>query len=288
MGLHDRSLSVARAVFRRAVSVAFSDQPWRIREVDLGDRIQLVWISEHVGRKIALGIYEKAEAAFLQGVIESGDHCLDVGANVGYFTHLMAAGVGPQGRVVAVEPSRKNVRLIELNAVLNGTDDIVSVMNVAAAEADDLVLEMALRGESATSHVRGLAGEAADMDERPDAMRSKTRLAAVPAASIDSLVENLDLPGVDVVKMDIEGFELRALRGMRRLLGDRQRRPRLMMIEVVDRFLRHYGDSSPELLSFLSSFGYLPHVLAGSGGLRPYEPDGDADRSNVYFTTAGE
>ena len=82
--------------------------------VDVGDR----W---GVGRKIYVQReYDPVETSYLMQVLKPGMLFLDIGANIGYFTLLAASAVGPEGRVIAVEPEPKNYRVLTKNLALNG------------------------------------------------------------------------------------------------------------------------------------------------------------------------
>ena len=66
-------------------------------------------------------------------LVRPGWRCLDVGANHGYYTLIMADGVGPTGNVLAVEPNRKPARLLPLTLSVNGFSDWVEVVERAAS-----------------------------------------------------------------------------------------------------------------------------------------------------------
>jgi FkbM family methyltransferase len=61
---------------------------------------------------------------------------------------------------------------------------------------------------------------------------------------------------IDLVKIDVEGAELKVLRGMQRLLSER--RVRRLAVEITPDFLRRFGDSREELFAYLAGFGFLP------------------------------
>src|SRR5262245_45011151 len=74
-----------------------------------------------VGRPLhATRQYEPHVCAALRRVLRPGMTFLDIGANVGFFTMLAASAVGATGRVFAVEPFQSNLKLLYLNAQLNG------------------------------------------------------------------------------------------------------------------------------------------------------------------------
>lgn len=145
------------------------------------------------------GEFEAEEVARFLAVIGTYDVLVNVGANTGYYVCLARAkGV----RVVAVEPDERNLKLLMRNCEINGWLD-VEVLPVAVGSSAGLL--PIYGGGTAASLVRGWAGAA-----------KARRL--VPVDTLDNLLGQR-LGGQRVlVLMDVEGFELQALRGARRLL----------------------------------------------------------------------
>jgi FkbM family methyltransferase len=135
--------------------------------------------------------------------IARGAVCVDVGAQAGYFTLLMADLAGPEGRVHAVEPLPSNVALLTANVALNGLSPRVSVHAVALG--NDAQGEITLRPA-----YPGSMNAARVPDGTPDALR-------VAATTLDRLLG--DLPRLDVMKIDAEGAEHAILEGGDALLA---------------------------------------------------------------------
>lgn len=79
------------------------------------------------------GVFEPALSEVIDKLVGKGDVCLDVGANVGYFTLLLAHKVGPTGRVMAVEASPGNIGKLQSNIAKNHDDDRVQVVHAACS-----------------------------------------------------------------------------------------------------------------------------------------------------------
>lgn len=252
--------------FRAASGVLFPRAP-QVRQVTLEGRAQLVWAHEHVGRKIILRQFERRETAWFARQVRPGDVCVDAGANVGYYTNLFASRVGAGGRVVAVEPVRRNRLLIELATLLNRTESVVRIVPAALTESDGEV-RFAVDPDSAYSHT---------------ATRTDEATQTVPGHALDSLVQELALPRVDVLKMDIEGGELNALYGMTKTLSDAARRPRVMMIELYSPHLAHHGHTIDDVGGHLDRMGYDARVLARGGVLVPFTRAHHDAVYNVFF-----
>ena len=127
-----------------------------------------------------------------------GQRAIDIGAHKGGYTYWLARGVGPAGRVVAVEPQANLAsRLAELTRRMPQ----VTVRNLAISDANGPA-EIVLRS-SGSSHGASLTGwPDGDPGIRVPVMRSTLR----------DLMTATGLPRVDFIKCDIEGHELRVLR----------------------------------------------------------------------------
>ncbi len=150
-----------------------------------------------IGNAIGKGVsYEPHVSALLKRQLARGDTFLDVGANIGYFTMMAAKLVGPQGRVVAIEPMDKNLQLIYLGIKKNGFQN-VDVHPFGASEHSGLV---AIITDPGTSN--------ALVQSAPSARQPSLY---APTRSIDSMCAELER--VDFMKIDIEGHEVFAWRG---------------------------------------------------------------------------
>jgi FkbM family methyltransferase len=139
--------------------------------------------------------FESNERKLFCDAIKPGSVVLDVGANVGIYT-LLAAKRG--ARVFAIEADPRNVKTLRHHVHLNGFDDLVTVFPVAVGDQEGTVTLFRAPGNSGHSN----------LFDGIDPVQ-------VPCRTIDSL----GLPHIDVCKMDIEGNELRALKGMDTTIG---------------------------------------------------------------------
>lgn len=86
-----------------------------------------------IGLNIARDRFEEAEIDFVRRSVRPGDHVVDVGANIGFFSIWMASLVGPLGQVYAYEPLEQNAALLEKSARENGFEDRIVLRRDAVA-----------------------------------------------------------------------------------------------------------------------------------------------------------
>lgn len=139
--------------------------------------------------------------------LKPGDTFVDIGANIGYFTLLAAFLVGDEGRVFAFEPNISNCELLKLGLTDNQFHNVTLYPHAVAESEQPFLLE-----------VNGSNGWVIPFD----APRAATRETDNPtqflttSVTIDHTLRDVDR--VDLIKMDIEGAEYRALQGMAEVL----------------------------------------------------------------------
>jgi FkbM family methyltransferase len=151
----------------------------------------------------ALGHVEPEVQEVLAELLRPGDAFYDVGANIGYFTLIGARLVSPTGRVVAVEPQPSALHRLRHNLAINGFDNVT-------------VIEAAIADEE---------GEC-DLMVSPEGILEWAALAPSPIPGVPTIPVRVttldklraDLPPPRVVKLDVEGAEGQAVRGMHEIL----------------------------------------------------------------------
>ena len=238
-------LSLARVLDTVVVS-RLGRGPIRVRgQWMLLDRGDVLELASH-------GVYEPAETRFIEGRLRPGSVVVDVGANIGYHTLVLARVVGPSGRVFAFEPDPENFELLRKNVEMNGYRNTY----LFRAAVSDRGGSTALFLSSNTADHRTY--------QPPNQPRESV---AVEACRLDDRLA--DLAALDFVKLDIQGFEWRALEGMRSLLE--RSAGCCLMIEFWPRGLVDAGCEPSRFLDRLAELGFeLNHVVA-TGQLRPVE-----------------
>lgn len=185
-----------------------------------------------------LGTYEPELQTAIREFVKPGMVVYDVGANIGYITLLLSDAVGVNGQVFAFEALPNNMKRLQENIAVNNYDNRVTM--ISAAVADRSGKKRFLVGPSGgMGKLEGSAGRGGV--DYPEFIE-------VPSICLDDFVfaENHSFP--DVIKIDIEGGEVLALKGMQRMLAHTQP---LILIEL------HGPEAARITWDTLSSSGYM-------------------------------
>ncbi len=178
------------------------------------------------------------EEVFLRELDLAEKTVFDIGAANGLTTLFFARKVGPAGRVIAFEPNPRSNAGIHDHIELNGFSN-VSVFSTGIGEEASTV-------EFLYCPDRPALGTANPELQKKRRSLPGTKTVMVDIDSLDHLISENDLPSPDFIKLDVEGLELFALRGMARTLENH--RPKLM-VEL-------HGQREEEVALFLLERGY--------------------------------
>ena len=155
---------------------------------------------------IRRGYWERWTTLSVLSLIRPGDRIVEVGANVGYYTVLMADAVGPTGSVLALEANPRLADLAQRSLALNGLEGRAQALAQAALDRSGTVSFVTSRTVSGGGHV-------AVLDQPPFA---DSEVIEAPAARLDDLIQGR----VDLIRMDAEGSEPFVMAGAERILAD--------------------------------------------------------------------
>jgi FkbM family methyltransferase len=240
--------------------------PWRLAKTM--DRIGMVPIRREVEPQISLlldpadlvgraildkGTWETETWGVIDRRLPAGGTFIDVGAHIGYYSLKAAKKVGPDGRVLAIEPNPHTAAELRENIRHSGAHQ-VEVEEVACSSAEG-TLEL-------FSASRANTGRASLARQNATVGSSAPVKFQVRARPLDDVVRERKLMRVDVIKADVEGAEHVVLLGSQETL--RRFRP-VLMLEFVDRQLRAMNSSAEQLTAFLTNLGYQPAAKANVG-----------------------
>ncbi|MGZ3885198.1 MAG: FkbM family methyltransferase [Bacteroidia bacterium] len=187
---------------------------------------------------------DKDEIAVLRRLIKPGDHVLDIGANIGFYAKLLSGMTGENGKVYCFEPDALNFKHLRKN--------VSSLKNVA-------IFPSAVSEKNETLKI--YRSKLLNVDHRTYAVNNYDSVEEIPAVSIDSLLKAGTIEKADLIKIDIQGYELTAFKGMLQLLKTAS--PPIVA-EYWPHGFKRAGTSAVEFFDFFNAFGYKLFKIDGA------------------------
>lgn len=231
---------------------ALRGQTVRVKWLD-GIKLDLRMGTDTARLVFVAGEIDPNEFFFLAGFLKPGMSVIDVGANEGLFTLFCRKRVGAAGRVIAIEPSERELRQLRENLRINGFADVEIIPSAIGARTGQAQLGIAELDHAGFNALGAVAAPWVKLVGR----------SAVTVTTLDVLAETRHWPRIDLIKMDIEGSELDALRGAEALLA--RDRP-LLLLEAEDESLALRGASLAEFLAWLAAHNYEAMDFSGTDG----------------------
>jgi FkbM family methyltransferase len=147
-------------------------------------------------------VFEPVLSKLVWNIVEEGDVCVDAGANVGYFTLLMAQKAGCRGKVISIEAAPGNAARLTQNIKLNNFEDRVEVISAACSDSAG-ALTFYLHSKSDML----CRLERPKKDELDYWLMGRKWMSTVVRADTLSALVGRDAPNVSFIKMDVEGTE---------------------------------------------------------------------------------
>jgi len=142
--------------------------------------------------------------------IQSGDMVVDAGARIGSYAAKISAAVGDKGRIVAIEPEPRNYACLLKNIKANKLNNVTAIQKMLWSSTQKLDLYLSADGAAHSAYCNSFYG-------------STGALLSAEAETLDNILEELGIDSVNFVKMDIEGSEIEAFRGMKKILQSNAR-----------------------------------------------------------------
>jgi FkbM family methyltransferase len=216
-------------------------------EVDLPYGIRMAippnWKST---RNYATGVFERETSILFQKIVKEGMKILDVGANIGYYTLFASRLVGVSGKIYAFEPDAKAFEYLSRNIAANKCSNVVGIAK-------------------AISDRQGSAYFICNKPEEGFISNSPLSNLGIIAQtiSLDNYFSEAGWPQVDIIKMDIEGGEHSALRGMKELS---KRNPHMKLIMEFNRNNIERAETTTEEIAYtLFELGFRRGYLIERG-----------------------
>lgn len=191
-----------------------------------------------IGRSIFnTGLWEPEVSEVVESIVKPGMTVIDVGADIGYYTLLLARLVGPSGKVLAFEPIPAAKAYLDFNVELNHLDAVQTFPVALFDKSGEALLEDPLRASRINPGKKTAAGN--DI--------------AVSLVVLDESWPTYGIERVDFVKIDVEGAELNVLKGMEHTL--RMFHPHIL-VEIHASPLGNFGFTPSDLMDFLGAYAY--------------------------------
>jgi len=185
--------------------------------------------------------YRSGDKAFLEQVLNPGALVVDVGANIGLISIRSAKLVGNSGRVIAIEPNPKIAPFLQENVRLNGLNNVT-------------VFQTALGAKEGVTPF--------NCDRRDDCSRIIEKGGiTVPMTTLDKVIEIEPTRDIDLLKVDVEGYEFVVLEGASKSL----KRTKLIYIEVDAANYAIYGRRTEEMTELLEANGFDTFISDENG-----------------------
>jgi FkbM family methyltransferase len=224
--------------------------------------------------KAATQQHHRALASTIAQLVPPGAVVFDVGAHAGQYTKLFARAASA-GRVYAFEPGSYARSILRVVVWLHRLANVAIVPMALGAVCGVETLSVPLKRSA--SYGFGLSHFGPPQRRWPAVAQE-----LVAVTTIDTVAAALALDRVDLIKADIEGWELALLRGAERTL--RRFRPHLL-IELSNEHLARAGDRLDDAFAFLQGLGYAAFELAPGSTLVPVATPHDGD---FWFISSGD
>ncbi len=186
-------------------------------------------------------IHEKATTSLFKKIVKEGDMVVDLGANIGYFTLLASFLVGSKGKVFAFEPEPKNYSYLIKNIKLNNYKQTTAFQK-AVSDKNGITKLFICSYDTGHHTINQSNGIEAYKHGR---ILEREEFIDIETITLDEFFKNNE-KSIDVIKMDVEGAEFLALKGMDRILRTNYKIK--MFIEFFPLLIKKMGDSPEEFI----------------------------------------
>ncbi len=202
-------------------------------------------------RTMAEGLYERDVTGLFLKNVKEGMTVVDIGAHIGYHTVLLSKLAGKRGRVYAFEPDSANFKYLLQNLRKNNSDNVMAVPKAVSDTTGTALLSHSsiLKEGFLAAYTPGVS--------TPEAGE------VVATTRLDDFFAEKDRGGVDLVKLDIDGGEYAALKGMR---GVCHKNPSLRLVmEFSLSAMKRNGIGPASIVRLLNELGFTEARIIEQG-----------------------
>jgi len=211
-----------------------------------------------VSGAIFFNIYEKSESHFIKSICYEGMNILDIGANIGYYTALFSQLAGERGSVIAIEPDLESYKYLSKSINSFNYKNVLSFRLAASDIKQKLPLFISKEN-------RG--------DNRLYSTNQKRNSIMVDCLTVDELLEENKIENLDLIKIDVQGYEPKVLKGMLNIV--RSSKKLILLSEFWPKGILQAGESPKEFLTMLRKMQFQLFELKKNGFLVLLKPSED-------------
>ena len=210
-------------------------------------------------------VIEPVETKLFNDIIKNGEILLDVGANIGYFTLLMAKLSGPSGKVFSFEPEDKNFKILEKNVKINNYQNVV--LEKKGVSDRNGINKFFLSSKNTGMHSL-------------QKIRDDVKEVKIDVIKLDDYFSALDLAEkISLIKIDVEGAEFQVLKGMKTILKNKNLK---LLIEFIPEHLKKHGTNPGDVLKILEDNNFkIYQINENTKELELKEIDDILDNSEI-------
>ena len=199
------------------------------------------------------GVFEPHTTQVIKQNISSGDIVIDIGANIGYFTLIMAKGIRENGKVFSFEPEPKNFELLKKNVEINNYSNVILEKKAIGNKTGTAKLYLADRKNNVFS-------SGMHRIFRSDLVSQIADPILINIIKLDDYLQDLKfIKKIRLIKIDVEGAEFDVLKGMNKIL-DENKEIKIVM-EFSSENLEDYGSNAYDVVDFLMNKGFKLSVI---------------------------
>jgi len=214
-------------------------------------------------------IHEKATTNLFKKIVKNGNVVVDLGSNIGYFTLLAAKLVGQAGTVYSFEPEPKNFGYLKKNVEINNYKNVVAVQRAVSDKKGKIPLFVC--SYDAGHHT---INQYSGIEAYRRGRHSEKKSIDIEATTLDDFFQGKE-NSIDLIKLDVQGAEALALKGMDKILKTNNRLK--MIVDFFPILLEKMGDSPKEFISrILNDYHFSVFVIPGDNSA----PEGEMVRIN--------
>lgn len=204
------------------------------------------------------GIHEELATKVFRQELKKGMVVIDIGANLGYYTLLEASIVGNEGQVYALEPVPKNFDILTKNIKVNGYKNVKAYCK--AVSSKNGTSKIALRDESNLCSMLNISDETISEHIKQKVPKLIRGFIKVDTVSLDEFLDKEGVNQVNFIRMDIEGYEVEAIKGMINTLKNTLP-PLKLFFEVHNGVFNEPEVTIGPLLKQLLTIGFEPKYI---------------------------